>query len=211
MDDATGSSRRQAGVAALAAVLLFGVGSAIWGLDMPDAGAPVAEVVDFYRDTEERIVVGATLSLLAIGALVWFAAALRRVLVDAGADEALATTAFAAAILGGAAGLSAEAINMAGALRVDDPDTTPELLHALFEISQVYGSYAAGVGLGVFALATAAAAWPTRVLPRPVLVLAAVVGVLLLTPLARINVVSGTALIVVGLVLALALLRPRVG
>ena len=105
-------------VSGVAVAVLFAGGNAIWALDMPDAGAPVAEVAGFYRDTADRIVVGASLSLLAIAALVWFAAALRDRL--AASDRVLATTAFGGGILVAAAGLGAETINMAAALRARD-------------------------------------------------------------------------------------------
>jgi hypothetical protein len=49
-------AQRYAGLSGLAFVVLFGGGSALWGLEMPDAGAPVAEIVEFYRDTSGRIV-----------------------------------------------------------------------------------------------------------------------------------------------------------
>jgi hypothetical protein len=200
--------RRQAGLSGIAAIALFGTGSALWGLDMPDAGAPVTEIVDFYRDTSGRIVTGATLSVLAIAAFLVFAAAVRQILIEAGGADFLATTAFGGALLGVAAGLGAETINMVGALRADDGELNNALAQSLFEISQILGSTAAGLGIGVFAIATAEVALRTRaVLPRPHAIVTLLVGIALLTPLSRINVVSGSALLLLTAIISVALLR----
>jgi hypothetical protein len=208
MSSETESARRYAGLSGIAVAVLFGTGNAIWALGMPSGGTPVAEVVDFYRDRADRIVVGASLSLLAIAAFVVFAAALRRVLLDAGSGDVLATTAFGGASLVMAAGLGAESINMVGALRARDGKLTDALAQSLFEISQILGSVASGVGLGVFALATGAAALRTGlVLPRPSAIVTFAIGIALLSPLAHINVVAGAALVVLTTIIAGALLR----
>ena len=201
-------ARRFAGLSGLAVAVLFGAGSAIWGLDMPAGGASADEVVGFYRDTADRIVVGATLSLLAVAAFLLFAAALRQVLVEAGADEFLATTAFGGAVLSMAAGIGAESINMVGALRARDDELSGDLASSLFEVSQILGSYASGIGLGVFAAASAAAALRTgAVLPRWLALVLLIAGVALLTPLSRIAVLPGSALVAITLALGVALLR----
>lgn len=198
-------ARHSVAISGIAVALLFGVGSAIWGLGMPAPGAPAAEVVDFYRERSDRIVIGATLSMLAIAAFVMFAAALRRVLLDAGGDDVLATTAFGGAVLGMAAALGAETINMVGALRAGDGELSAALARALFEISQVLGSTASGVGLGVFALATGAALLRSgRVLPRWVGIALAVAGVALLTPLSSIAEVPGAALVGITLIVGVS-------
>jgi hypothetical protein len=204
-------ARRYAALSGIAVAVLFGTGSAIWGLDMPAAGAPTAEIVDFYRDTSGRIVAGATLSLLAIAAFVLFAAALRQVLLEAGGNDVLATTAFGGAVLGMAAGLGAETINLVGALRARDGELDGALAQSLFEISQILGSTASGLGLGVFALATAASVLRIGVvLPRWVGISLAVVGVALLTPVSSIAEVPGALLVAVTLTIGVQLLRTRV-
>jgi hypothetical protein len=204
------SGQRYAGLSGIAGVVLFGAGSAIWGFDMPRGGAPVTEVVDFSRDASGRIVVGASLSLLAIAPFTLFAAAVRRVITDAGGDEVLATTAFGGALLGLAAGLGAETINMVGALRARDGELNDALAQSLFEISQILGSTAAGVGIGIFALATAAVALRSGlILPRWLAIVTFAVGISLLTPLSHVNVVSGIALLLITSIIAVALLlRP---
>ena len=67
---------------------------------MPDRGTPADELVPYYEERADRIVVGGSLSLLAIAAFVLAAAALRRVLIEAEGDDVFATTAFGGAILG---------------------------------------------------------------------------------------------------------------
>ena len=205
------SARRYAGLSGIAVVVLFGAGSAVWGSDMPNAGASPPEIVDFYRDTSDRIVVGASLSLLAIAAFLLFAAAVRQVLAEAEGDDLLATTAFGGALLALAAGLGAETINMVGALRARDDDLSDALAKSLFEISQVLGSTATGVGLGVFALATAAVALRTGlILPRWLALVTLLVGITLLTPVSHVNEVSGASLLLITLIIAVSLLRTPV-
>jgi hypothetical protein len=202
------SAQRYAGWSGIAFVVLFGVGNAIWALDMPEAGAPAAELVDFYRDTSSRIIVGASLSMLAVAAFVLFSAALRRVLVEAVGDDLLATTAFGGALLGAAAGLGAETINMTGALRAEDDRLNEDLAQLLFEVPQVLGSITAGVGIGIFALATATLALRNDVvLSRWLAFAVAAVGIVLLTPLSRVNIVTGAAMLLIVAAISVSLLR----
>lgn len=201
-------ARRIAGISALAAAILFGVGSAIWGLDMPDRGTPGDQLITYYEDRADRIVIGASMSLLAIPFILLAATAVRRVLIDTEGDDVLATTAFGGALLGASAGVSAEAVNMMGALRAQDGELSEELARSLFEIPQMMGSIGAGVGFGVFALAIAAVAWRSgRVLPRYDAVALAIIGLLMLSPLAHFPVTAGAGLILVGLILGVQLLR----
>lgn len=189
-----------------AVAVLFAAGSGIWGLGMPNAGAPVAEVLEFYDERYTRIIIGGSLSLLAIAAFVLFAAALRRVLTESSGDDVLPTAAFGGAVLMAAAGLGAETINLTAALRAREDELGRNLGQALFEISQILGSTASGVGLGVFALATAGAALRgSPVLPRWVSVVLIVVGIVLLSPLAHVNEVAGAALVLMTAVIALGL------
>ena len=195
--DQLAQTRRATGLAGIAAAVLFGTGSALWGFEQPDSGASVEEIIRFYTEASGRIVVGASLSLLAIAAVVVFASGARTILRDAEGDDLLANTAFGGALLMAAAGLGAETINMVGALRADDGQLTGELAQAVFEISYVLGYNAAGVGAGVFALATAAVALRTRaVLPRWLAVLSIIVGAALLTPLSPVLLGPGLLVLV---------------
>ena len=206
--DTRSSARRHAGISGLTAVLLFAVGNALWGLDMPEDGTAIPEVLDFYDERADRIVIGGSLSLLSIAAGVWFAAAFRQVLRDEGADDFLATAAFGGMMLGLASGLIAEGTNTVGGLRAQDDELTPALGQAVFEISQMFGAPAGGVGFGVAALAIGVAALRTgRVLPRAVAFFMLAAGILLLSPLAHVNAVTGTAMIVLFGMIAVGLLR----
>ena len=67
------------------------------------------------------------------------------------------------------------------------------------------------MGLGVFALATAAVALRTsRVLPRWMAISIGVLGAALLSPVAHVNWVAGSALVLITLLMGVVFLRPRV-
>lgn len=202
------TAHRYTALSGILVAVLFGTGSALWAFEMPAPGASAAEVVDFYRNTSRRIVVGASLSMVAGAVLVLFAAGLRRVLAEAEGDDVLATTAFGGGLLGAAAGLGAETINMVGALRAQDGQLTDALGQAVFQISYVLGFNAAGVGIGVLALATAAVALRTGVvLPRWLAVVMVVLGLALLTPLSQ--VALGPAVLLLPVIAVLLLRAPR--
>ena len=96
---------------------------------------------------------------------------------------------------------------MVGALRARDGQLSDALAQSLWEIARVLGSTAAGVGLGVFALAVAAVAFRTGViLPRWLAFGTAVVGVALL-PVSYVGVVTGGALVLLTLIISIVLLR----
>lgn len=133
----------------------------------PRPGAPAREVVAFYADNAAWIVAGGSLSLLAVALFVLFASGVREILREHEGGDLFATAAFGGALIAMAAGIGAETINIAGALRADDGQLTPELGRALFEISYVLGYPGAGVGIGILLLATAAVALRARALmPR---------------------------------------------
>ncbi len=186
MADRRLTKRRVTGLAGLGAVILFGVGNGLWAFDQPEAGAPAREVVAFYADNSAWIVAGGSLSLLAVALFVLFASGVRGILREHEGDDVFATTAFGGALLLTAAGIGAETINMAGALRADDGQLTPGLARALFEISYALGYPGAGVGVGVLLLATAAVAFRAPALvPRWLALFLIVIGLAFVTPLSR--------------------------
>jgi hypothetical protein len=196
---------RWAGVSAVGSAVLFIVGNALWGFEQPDLDASASELTDFYSGLSDRIVVGAWLSLLSIAVFVVFAGAFRAVLVELEGDELLGNIAFGGTLLGLAAGVGAETINMAAALRAGDGALTETAAVALFDTSYVLGYYGAGIGIGLLALATGAAAVRTRaLLPSWLAALALALGVALLTPLSQH--VLGLAFVLL-LVLGVELLR----
>ena len=189
---------RHLGTSGLAVVVLFGFGNALWATAMPKPGSSQDEIVSFYVDRSGRIVAGASLSLLALAVFTFFVSGVRRVLAREEGDDVLPTTAFAGALIGGTAGLGAETINMVGAMRAADGSLDGPLARSLYEISQVLGFNAAGVGMGVFGLATAGSALRSGVLPRWLSLATAAAGLALLTPLSR--VAFAPAIPLVGLV-----------
>jgi hypothetical protein len=211
VDEQDRRAQRYAGISGIAFVVLFGIGNALWAFDAPETGAPAAEILKFYSDTSEGVVIGATLSLIAVAAFVLFAATVRRILAQADGDDLLATTAFGGALLALGAGIGAESINMVGGLRAEDGGLSEALAQSLFEISQVLGTAAAGVGIAIFVSATAAVALRThRVLPRWLALVFLLAGFSLLTPASRILEWSGAAMMLTTLTLAVALLRAPV-
>jgi hypothetical protein len=190
--------QRVVGWSGVAVAVLFGLGNALWAFDAPKPGASRSEIVAFYERAANRIVAGGSMSLVSIALFVFFAAGLRRSLAEAD-DEILATTAFGGALLGAAAGLGAETINMAGAMRAREGELSEELAESVFETAQVLGYNAAGLGVGTFAAATAAVALRTdTILPRWLAALTGVVGVALMTPLSR--VVLGPAIVLLAVI-----------
>jgi hypothetical protein len=178
--------QRWAGLSAVSTAVLFAAANALWAFEMPDRGASGPELLDFYDDLSGRIVAGALLSLISIAMFVVFASAFRSVLIKLEEDELIANIAFGGSLLGMAAGIGAETINMAAALRAGDGELTQPLAQALFDTSYVLGYNAAGVGIGLLAIATGAAALRARaLLPRWLAVIALALGVALLTPLSR--------------------------
>jgi hypothetical protein len=177
---------RWAGLSGVGAAVLFAVANALWAFEQPSPGASGPELLDFYGDLSGRIVAGALLSLVSIAIFVVFASALRSVLVELEGDELLANIAFGGALLGMAAGVGAETINMAAALRAGDGELTESLAQALFDISYVLGYNAAGIGIGLLTLATGAVALRARaLLPRWLALVGLALGVALLTPLSQ--------------------------
>ena len=123
--------------------------------------------------------------MLSIAIFVVFASALRGILAELEGDELLANAAFGGTILGLAAGLGAESVNLAAALRAGDGELTEPLALALFDISYVFGSYATGIGFGVAMLAIGAVALRSgKLLPRWLAFVAVVIGLAMVTPLA---------------------------
>jgi hypothetical protein len=179
-------SHRWAGLSAVATAVLFALANALWAFEMPDRGASAPKLLTFYDDLSGRIVAGALLSLISIATFVVFASAFRSVLIELEGDELLASIAFGGSLLGMAAGVGAETINMAAALRAGDGELTGPLAQALFDTSYVLGYNAAGIGIGLLALATGAAALRARaLLPRWLALVALALGVALLTPLSQ--------------------------
>jgi hypothetical protein len=135
--------------------VLFAVANSLWAFDAPLPSASPSRVLAFYEQTASGILVGASVSLAAIALFVLFACVLWRELNEAGA---VAGAAFGGALLSAGAGLAAETINAIGAQRALDGHLAPASAEVYFEISQVFGFNAAGVGAGIFVTAAGGAA-----------------------------------------------------
>lgn len=208
MSDRRLTTRQLTGLAGLGAAILFGVGSALWALDQPDAGASAREVIAFYADGSTGIVVGGSLSLFAVALFVFFASGAQAILREHDGDDLFSTAAFGGAIVLVVAGLGAETINMVGAFRADAGQLTPQLGRALFEISYILGYNAAGVGIGIFVLAVAAVALRSKALmPRWLALLLLIAGLTFVTPLSRF--LLGPAVLLFAVVSANLLRAPK--
>lgn len=73
---------RAGALSGIATAVLFAAGNAV-GVDQPDPGAHGAELVEFYADAPDLIVVGGSMSFLSVALLAFFASGLRRALAQA--------------------------------------------------------------------------------------------------------------------------------
>jgi hypothetical protein len=179
------SLSRLAPLSGVLTVVLFGAGSAIWGFEQPPRNAGTEELISFYEGTSIEILIGGTMSIIAVLLFVWFGAVLRERLVAAEGSErtGLPLVAFAGTVITAAVGLGAETINMAGALSAEDGQLTADTAQIYFDVSYALGAPSAGVGIAMVAVPTALIALRTG---RPIRPWAAwtalLVGLAALTP-----------------------------
>ena len=179
------SLSRLAPLSGVIGVVLFGAGSAIWGLEQPPRDAGTEEIVSFYEGTSIEILIGGTMSIIAVLFFVWFGAVLRERLVAAEGSErtGLPLVAFAGTVITAAVGLGAETINMAGALSAEDGQLTADTAQIYFDVSYALGAPSAGVGIAMVAVPTAVIALRTARPLRPWAAWTALlVGLAALTP-----------------------------
>ncbi len=130
------------------------------------------------------ILIGGSLSLVAVALFTIFASGTRLILREHDVDDLFGLTAFGGMMLLLAAGVGAETINMVGAMRAADDELSAELGRSVFEISYVLGYNGAGLGAGIALLAIAGAAWRSPgFLPRWAAPVLAVASLVLMTPL----------------------------
>jgi hypothetical protein len=176
---------RLAPLSGLAAALLFALGNLIWAWDQPARGADTEELLSFYERTSIQILIGGTISLLAIVFLVWFGSVLREHLAAAEGtrQSGLPSLALSGTVLIAAAGLAAETINMAGAWSAEDGRLTASAAQTYFDVSYAFGAPAAGAGFAMVALPTGLVALRTgRPLGRVASWLALLLGIAALSP-----------------------------
>jgi hypothetical protein len=179
------SLARLAPLSGVMTVVLFGAGSAIWGFEQPPRDAGTEELISFYEGTSIEILIGGTMSIIAMLFFVWFGAVLRERLVAAEGSErtGLPLVAFAGTVITAAVGLGAETINMAGALSAEDGQLTADTAQIYFDVSYALGAPSAGVGIAMVAVPTALIALRTGRPIRPWAAWSALlVGLAALTP-----------------------------
>jgi hypothetical protein len=177
----------------LSVLALFAGGSLLWWpWGEVRAGDDPAVIAEFFADSQMLIVIGGTLSVLGIAAFVVFASLVREQIEN----PVIGTTAVIGAAVMAVAGFGAETINMAGSIHAADD---PRLAQTLYEVPQVLGGYTSAIGVGIFALAVGSA----RLLHRRAAWSVAVIGVVLLTPIAAYvtEVAGGGLLLVVAIIL----------
>jgi hypothetical protein len=176
---------RLAPLSGLAAAVIFALGNLIWAWDQPARGADTEELVSFYERTSIQILIGGSISLVAIAFLVWFGSVLREHLAAAEGprQSGLPLLALSGTVLIAAAGLGAETINMAGAWAAEDGRLTASAAQTYFDISYAFGAPAAGAGFAMVALPTGLVALRTgRPLGRLASWLAVLLGIAALSP-----------------------------
>jgi hypothetical protein len=185
-------------VSGLAFLLLFGGGTVLWWpWGDVRAGDDPAVIAQFFNDSQVRIIVGGTLSVVGIAAFVVFASAIRAMIENA----VVGTVAIIGAGTMALAGLGAETINMAGAIHATDD---PTLAQTLYEIAQVLGGYTSAVGVGIFAIAVGV----SPLVGRRAAATIVAAGVVLFTPLAAyVTEVAGGGLMLVVAVILLSTRR----
>lgn len=176
---------RLAPLSGLITVALFGAGNAIWAFEQPPRDAGTAEVVSFYQGASTQILIGGTMSIVAMLFFVWFGAVLREQLASAEGSErsGLPLVAFAGTVLTAAVGLGAETINAAGALSAKDGQLTGDTAQVYFDVSYALGAPSAGVAIAMVAIPTAVVALRMgRPVGRVGAWIALLLGVAMLTP-----------------------------
>ena len=199
--------RRLAIASGFGVAALFAAGNALWGLLPPEGDATPDQIVDFYASRATGIVVGGCLSLVSMAVLVLFISAIRALVAEH--DDVLAATGFAGGLLLAATGVAAESINMAGGLIAVDGQIDGAVAQSVWEIARAFGSYGSAVGLGVFAVATAAAALRSGVLRRGSAMAVGALGAAVLTPLSLLTVFPGAVMIAVLVLISADLAWPR--
>jgi hypothetical protein len=195
---------RLAPLSGLVAALTFAAGSAVWAFEQPDRDAGTEEIVAFYEETSIEILVGGSISIVAIAFFVWFGAVLRERLAAAEGRRrtGLPLTAFAGAILAAAVGFGAETINMAGAWSAEDGQLNGDTAQIYFDVSYALGAPAAGVAFAMVAIPTALIALLSGRIARPWAAwLALLLGLATLSPLMwtpAFSVLSAVALVMLG-------------
>lgn len=149
------------------AAILTVIGFIIAGSGSPDFLDKPQEIANYYTDDSGRIIVGSYIGLLSTAALIWFIGELRaRMRRHEDGSGRLTNIAFGGGLVAAAMFLLVDLTNLAAAMRADeDNGILPATAATLNDVSNL----ALGTGalaLSVLALAVAAHAFRTGMLPR---------------------------------------------
>lgn len=162
------------------AVVLFVIGFIIFEVvgDTPDGDETAQQYLDYFRDEDGTIWIGAWIFLVGIVFFLWFLGTLRAALDRAeGGGGALARTAYAGGV-GTALLVSASlGTQISGAIAADENDALDPAVAQTFWWAADGLSVAATFFLAALYAATAVLAWRTRLLPRWFAVVTAIFAV----------------------------------
>jgi hypothetical protein len=173
----------------------------------PDFMAPPGEVQAFYVAHHGAVLASNTLYLVSGMLLLVFAAVLRKVLGGGERGELTATAVFGGLVAGASLMFASSAIDMAGALHVQEQGTiAPASASAIWDLSQILFGLAAPMALAVAVLGCALASLRDRALPTWLGAISIPLGIALAIP--PINYVSIVVFIFWSLTTSIVLALP---
>ena len=208
MTVADARGRRWDAATGIGIVVLGLVGFALPG-EPPKADDSTPEVIDFFVDKRDELLTSNALLFVAFVLLLWFLGSLRSYLRAAeGGEGRLSAAAFGGGVAGTALLLTGLCALNAGAFKADDLQADPNLMRALFDLSNaLFGM--AGVGFAVLFGAASCSAARSGALPAWLYWLGSVTAVVQMLGLVTLFAESGAlaaggAIVYVGPLLALA-------
>jgi hypothetical protein len=187
MGAAVTPSRRGFGLPALgglAYTVLFIVGVSIASSGIPNGDDPPAKVILYWKDSghRDKVVLGWFLVILGVFCLVWFLAALRRLLLQLDPDGQLSWAASIGGTVYAATTLVAFSLETAVFTMSDDTyqhQVYPSLIHAANDAGYVIHA-GGGIGIATLMIATSLLTMRAALIPRWAGIVGIVLGVLAL-------------------------------
>lgn len=183
--------------------------SFIVGGEPPDDLKNAQEIVDFYVDDKDRVMLGVLLEGIAASLFVFFGAYLWRVLQDAHPGRSMLPTAAFGGVVIFAAGIAIDGtINFALAETAEDIDpSSVQALAALWQNDFVPGA----VGLQIFFLALGLSALRTGAIPKWIGWIAILLALIAVTPIGFATFIGGGLLVILLSVVLTMRARRAVG
>ena len=190
-------------------VVLWIVGFFLAVTDSPDFAARPAENLEYYVDNKGSIIGGVIASALALVLLVWFLGCIRAAMVRAeGGDARVAATGFAGGIIGVGLEMTAMAMFIMPALRLDERDKLSlESATTFTDLGNITYGFAAPLGFGVLFFAIAVLGFRHGAVPKWWAVITAVLGIVMIVPFVSWSV--GFVLPIWVIVMTILLLRSQ--